>query len=166
MRNPQLLRISLVPRATWQTAYKAMWCGALSSRQGYIRGPGRADGQVTQNTSWTATFGRHHLRESNLDHQISIGGMSSDYLGKFSSCFRLHTWSLSLSLGPSPDFWVEKSMFPKSIQMHLETFYESLEMPWSVSKCSRMIPDDFQKTCFSQNCGNRRGSSYEKRKVG
>ena len=31
-------------------------------------------------------------------------------------------------LGPTPDFRVEKSMFPKSIEMHSENIYDSLEM--------------------------------------
>ena len=65
--------------------------------------------------------------------------MSSDYLGKFSSCFRFHGWSLSLSPGLIPDFWVEESMFPKSIHVHLKTIHESLEMSCNVVR-STLLP--------------------------
>ena len=64
-----------------------IWCEALSSRQETLRGPGRSDGQVTQNTPQNDPFARHQLHDSNLDHPISLYGMSSDCLGKFSSWF-------------------------------------------------------------------------------
>ena len=60
------------------------WCAALSSLDRALRGFPWSDGQVTQNDPQNDTFGQHQLHESNLEHQIFIGGMSSDYLGKFS----------------------------------------------------------------------------------
>ena len=42
----------------------------------------------------------------------------------------------------------KKSMFAKSIKDHSGDVQESLELPWSVSECSWVIPDDLQRNCF------------------
>ena len=42
----------------------------------------------------------------------------------------------------------EKSMFVKLTKDHSGDVQESLEMPWSVSKCSRMILDEFRRSLF------------------
>ena len=60
------------------------WCAALSSLDRTLRGLPWSDGQVTQNDFPNDSFGWHLLHESNLNHHIFIGWMSSDYLGKFS----------------------------------------------------------------------------------
>ena len=59
------------------------WCAALSSLDRALRGIPWSDGQVTQNYIPNDTFGWHLLHESNLNPQIFIGRMSSDFLGKF-----------------------------------------------------------------------------------
>ena len=78
------------------------WCEALSSADRPLRGLPWSDGRVTPNDPQNDPFGWHQLHESNLDHQISIGGNSSDYLGKFSLWFWIHTRSLSLKHCPIP----------------------------------------------------------------
>ena len=60
-----------------------LWCEALSSLVKALRGFPWSYGQVTQNDTKNHQLRRRQLHESNLDHQISIGGKSSDYLGKF-----------------------------------------------------------------------------------
>ena len=63
------------------------WCEALSSSQGTLRGTQWSDGQMIRIPCPYGTFGVRLLNEGVLDHQISKGGNSSEYLGKFSLWF-------------------------------------------------------------------------------
>ena len=85
---------------------------------------------MTQNDIPNDPFGWHLIHESNLNHQIFIGGMSSDYLGKFSLWSWCPRQSFSLVPGPIPVSGHEKSMFAKSIKDDLYDAWESLGMLW------------------------------------
>ena len=102
------------------------WCEAFSSSQVALRGIPWSDGKMLEIPYLYDNFGARLLSEGVLDHQISKGRISSEYMGKFQPRFWWIKWSLSLSPGWIPSFRLRKMSFLKSIQGHLGNVWESL----------------------------------------
>ena len=89
-----------------------------------------------------------------------LGGNPNDFRRSFRWC-KSHVCIFTGSIVTSDHFSKsaqtrENMMFVKSTTDYLGDAQESLEMPWSVSKCSRMIPDD----CNILPCAPVRGECF------